>query len=118
MQDAEACVQEAIGLWLDRRPKASLKVFKRAIELDPDDVDALYGAALMSLTIGRVDQAEALFSQVLSKRPNQANAMYHLGLIASVRKDVRAAQYWYRMALRNRPGHRQAARRLAALGRA
>jgi len=52
----------------------------------PDDLATRLRSAIQLLQAGKLDQAEALYRQVLEKKPNQALALHSLGLIAYQRQ--------------------------------
>ena len=67
---------EARSLWLER----SEGLYRRAVELDPGYVDALYAlAVLLALELGRPEEAEALVQRILEAEAGNVEAMFLLG---------------------------------------
>ena len=86
------------------RPVSARRAFAEALELAPDDVDALVADA-----VGRYDKGNpaAAFSRLgpLSRRfPNAATVRFHLGLLLLWQKDVREATRQLELAREAEPG--------------
>jgi len=72
--------------------------FEKAVALDPENVEAMYGLARVDVTIGaglmtgdwpeRVAAAERMLTEVLSLAPNHARAHLTLGLVQMYTKRV------------------------------
>ena len=111
------------GVLLQRlgRPISAQRAFAEALELAPDDVDALVADA-----VGRYDKGNpsASFSRLgpLSRRfPDAATVRFHLGLLLLWQKDVDEARRQLRLAQRVEPGSiaaREATRFLEELEKA
>ena len=108
------------GIALQRlgRTVSARRAFAEAVELAPNDVDALVADA-----VGRYDKANptAAFSRLgpLSRRfPNAATVRFHLGLLLLWQRDVREATRQLELARKAEPGSRiagEAARFLDAV---
>jgi len=86
------------------RPVSARRAFAEALELAPDDVDALVADA-----VGRYDKGNpsAAFSRLgpLSRRfPKAATVRFHLGLLLLWQKDVREATRQLELARQAEPG--------------
>jgi tetratricopeptide (TPR) repeat protein len=86
------------------RPVSARRAFAEALELAPDDVDALVADA-----VGRYDKGNpsAAFSRLgpLSRRfPKAATVRFHLGLLLLWQKDVREATRQLELARKAEPG--------------
>jgi tetratricopeptide (TPR) repeat protein len=86
------------------RPVSARRAFAEALELAPDDVDALVADA-----VGRYDKGNpsAAFSRLgpLSRRfPKAATVRFHLGLLLLWQKDVRGATRQLELARQAEPG--------------
>lgn len=75
---------------------AALEEFSTLIELEPDNVDALYAAGLLGLQLERYEEAEAYLEKNLELRPNNDQARLYLGQLAMQRKRFDDAEEWYR----------------------
>jgi tetratricopeptide (TPR) repeat protein len=96
------------GVALQRlgRPVSARRAFAQALELAPNDVDALVADA-----VGRYDKSDptAAFSRLgpLSRRfPGAASVRFHLGVLLLWQKDVQEARRQLRLARRAEPGSR------------
>jgi tetratricopeptide (TPR) repeat protein len=104
----------AIFYQLQSLDKAELYL-KRALELKPDDPDALTGMAHTKYDTGDFTSAVMFYEKILAKQPNDADLRTDLGN-AYVRRqppDYDRAMAEYRRALEVNPGHEQALVRLA-----
>jgi tetratricopeptide (TPR) repeat protein len=72
---------------------------------NPQDLQALLGLAHVSLDQQNLDEAEALYTQVLSKDPKNVEAITHLGTVQLGRGHVEAALARYNEALALDPGY-------------
>jgi len=81
--------------------------------------DTSYRApAATALQVGRLDEAEALCRQALSREPSDPYALYCLGLIASARQEWERAIYYYQCCLDADPRYSDARERLLAAEKA
>jgi Flp pilus assembly protein TadD len=104
----------ALFYQLQSLDKAELYL-KRALELKPDDPDALTGMAHTKYDTGDFASAITFYEKVLSKQPDDADLRTDLGN-AYVRRqppDLERAIVEYRKALEVTPAHEQALARLA-----
>src|SRR6185436_16417585 len=69
----------------------SRSFFERALELRPDDVDALVWLGNVYLLLGLPEAAETPFAKALSLEPKSVSARYGLGRVALARRDPRRA---------------------------
>jgi len=83
--------------------------YRRAIFLDPDYVNALYGlAVLLALELGRPAEAEPLLAGVLEREPKNVEALFLLGRIAYVNGRYEDAVDAFDRILATRPSERVA----------
>lgn len=104
----------AIFYQLQSLDKAELYL-KRALELKPDDPDALTGMAHTKYDKGDFTSAIMFYEKILAKQPNDADLRTDLGN-AYVRRqppDYDRALAEYRRAIEVNPSHEQALARLA-----
>ena len=72
---------------------------------NPGDAEALLGLAHVHLDQQRLDDAESLYQQVLSKDPKNVEAITHLGNVMLARGQVDAALRQYNQALALQPDY-------------
>jgi cytochrome c-type biogenesis protein CcmH/NrfG len=83
-----SAARAAKGLVADAAEQAQLyarseAAYRRAIFLEPDYVNALYGlAVLLALELDRVEEAKPLLAAVLEREPKNLDALFLLGSIA------------------------------------
>lgn len=81
------------------KPLHSLALFKKALDLDPDSIDAIFGMALADSALGRIDQALESFDEVLTrvdKSPTKyaalkAEIFYHRSAIYKHKGEMKQA---------------------------
>ena len=71
----------------------------------PGDIEALLGLAHVHLDQQRLDEAEAVYRQVLSKEPKNVEAIDHLGTVMLARGQVDSALRQYDQALLIQPDY-------------
>ncbi len=71
----------------------------------PGDIEALLGLAHVHLDQQRLDEAEAVYQQVLSKEPKNVEAIDHLGTVMLARGQVDSALRQYDQALLIQPDY-------------
>jgi tetratricopeptide (TPR) repeat protein len=72
---------------------------------NPQDLEALLGLAHVNLDQQNLDEAEALYTKVLSADPKNVEAITHLGTVQLGRGNVEAALARYNEALALNPGY-------------
>lgn len=104
----------AIFYQLQSLDKAELYL-KRALELKPDDPDALTGMAHTKYDTGDFTSAVMFYEKILAKQPNDADLRTDLGNAYARRQppDYDRAMAEYRKALDVNPAHEQALIRLS-----
>jgi serine/threonine protein kinase/tetratricopeptide (TPR) repeat protein len=68
-----------IAMDFENDPGAAVKHFERALQLDPADSAILGNAAWMMTTLGRPDEAFALYDAVLRRDPLDTSTLFNLG---------------------------------------
>jgi Tfp pilus assembly protein PilF len=83
----------------ERRYQLAASWFERALAADPEElaVRPLYGVALYEL--GRLDEAQIMFTSILERRADFAPAHLWLGRIAAELDDTEAARHHLTMAI-------------------
>ncbi len=100
---------------LKQRRDGAIAAFERALQLEPDMLDARTQLGRALLAAGRAPEAVAAFEKVVHKRPDVAEARYNLALALqrSGRHDDAAQEI--EAALKLRPDFRAASELLAAI---
>jgi tetratricopeptide (TPR) repeat protein len=91
----------------------ALAHYRRALELDPDRVDALYNLANAYKSQGRLDEAISLYSRVLQIKPEDIEARNNLGIVLLSRGNLPEAIEHFRKAVQVRPSNLQSRYNLA-----
>ncbi len=73
----------------------ALANFKTVIEQQPANSDAMFAAALISIQLDRMEEAEQLLEQNLKLRPGNDQVHLYLGQVAVEREDFEKAESWY-----------------------
>jgi len=81
----------------------ALDRYQRAVELAPDNLQALYGLGLAQTKLGRLEEARATFEKILAQRPNVVKAHLSLGLLDYREGNFAQAEKRWRMALKTDP---------------
>lgn len=74
----------------------ALTQFNKVVEQQPTHSDALFAAALLSIQLERLDDAEKLLEQNLKLNPRNDQVRLYLGQVAAERKEFAKAETWYR----------------------
>jgi len=77
------------------QPAAARDEFAHALSLQPDNADARYGLAVLSLTLDDLDRAEKALMRLYEDNERADDAAYYLGSIYEQREDYAEAQRWY-----------------------
>jgi tetratricopeptide (TPR) repeat protein len=106
-QDAEAHRNLGAALYDQGRWAEALASVNKALELQPDNIDALLDAANCMKALGRAREAISLYYRVLRLMPQHAEAQNHLGnAFLELGQDADAAGC-YRLALQIKPNDAQ-----------
>jgi tetratricopeptide (TPR) repeat protein len=96
------------------RFESAIHEFKRALELDPHDVDAMFGTALALRKRGDLDQAQQTLEEISKRDPGYAGLAEQSGLLFEARGEYAKAVGAYRAALEKDPGDNAMLLRLGA----
>jgi tetratricopeptide (TPR) repeat protein len=120
---ARATALLALTYYKENRFAVAAPLFRRALELDPEEVAArpFLGWSLYSL--GELDEAETMFRSLVERKPEYTPAHYGLGLVALDRDEIESAKRHFERALagaraRRRADPERARRPLPAIPRA
>ena len=97
-----ACDLEAVS------PEEAERAYRRAIELDPEYIDALINLGHLAHAAGRTEEAELLFRRTIEVDPDHPVGWYNLGVALEDRGRRKEAVAAYLEAVRLSPGHASA----------
>ena len=80
VHEADVYVGQAIVDFDDRRYESALDNLKRALEIEPDHVEALYYTGVVHMAQRQPDQAVVFLERARAKAPTDASVVYQLGL--------------------------------------
>ncbi len=101
---------EELGiLYATRQNPLAAEYLGTAVQLDPNNTNALYALAMYHQDLGNLEAAESLYRQLLDLNPNSADAWHNLGWIALTQDgDYPRAVELFDRALAADPTHREA----------
>ncbi len=85
---------------------AAVDAYNRGLHLDPSSPDGQSGLAQVYDVMGRTDEAEKLFQQVVAANPSRRNDLVSLGELYMKSRDYNSATEWLDKAERIRPDAR------------
>ena len=77
--------------------------YKRALELEPANADAVWGASLLAATLGRFDEAISAVRRAIELDPLRTAAHYYLGLHSYYAGQLKEAEQAYQKVLELNP---------------
>ena len=83
--------------------EGAIASYRRALEISPGYLPALYNLGLILHELSRLDEAERCFRHVIELDPLDAEALFHLGALLHKRSEPQEAAQMYRRALRRTP---------------
>ena len=78
--EADVYVAQAIIDFDEKRYPDALENLKKALELEPDHIEALYYTGVIAMTQGRTPEAIAPLERARAKAPNDPSVAFQLGL--------------------------------------
>ncbi len=84
----------AFSLYSARRPELALSAWDKAVELAPNSADLLCGKGRTLQTLGRTEDAKALYRRALSKDPGGFEPAFNLALLDIEAGDWKGADRW------------------------
>jgi tetratricopeptide (TPR) repeat protein len=88
--------------------EAALENLDRALSLQPDFTPAAFQKALCLRGLSRLDEAEALYRNILSVEPSHTGALLNLANLSVARGSLKAAECLYQQLLAVRPNDPEA----------
>ncbi|MBI4607937.1 MAG: tetratricopeptide repeat protein [Candidatus Rokubacteria bacterium] len=79
--EAEVFVAQAILAYEEKRYEDALAALGQALELDPNNVDALYYTGLVRVALGRFDQAVEALERARTRDPKDQTVLFQLGVV-------------------------------------
>lgn len=95
--------------------KKAITYYKKAIEILPDNTEALYNAGVSYYNMGDRDNALKMYEQALKVTPEYTNAANNTGVIYFERKDYENAKKYFLEALKYDPNNSDALGNLGAI---
>ncbi|HEX4180117.1 MAG TPA: tetratricopeptide repeat protein [Caulobacteraceae bacterium] len=105
MTDSHALLGEALEHHQAGRHDQAATLYRRALEIDPDEPTALYLFGLLNFEAGQTLAALDLLSKVVKLRPDHAQAGFTLANLRHWRGDYAQAVAGYRAVLELQPDH-------------
>jgi len=96
-------------------PVAAETAFRKSLDLDPNNTDALVKLGQILVSKGSVDEAMARYQQAAQQNPKQAGFYILMGQLCESKQDLAKAKQMYQKALEIRPNSALAANNLAYL---
>jgi tetratricopeptide (TPR) repeat protein len=92
---------------------AAAEAYERALDLDPDHVDALNNLGMLSYRMGNLQQAATLFQRAVETHPDHTVSHFNLGSVLEERGELQQARRHLRLAVRLDPNYADAHYNLA-----
>ncbi len=105
MTDTHTLLGEALEHHQAGRHDQAAALYRRALEIDPDEPTALYLYALFNFEAGQTQAALTLLTKVVELRPDHAQARFTLANLLHWRGDYAAAAAGYKTVLALQPEH-------------
>ncbi len=68
--------------FLNQKYNEALQYFMKAIEIDPDNIEALYSVGILYEGINEFDKAMGYFKKVVGLSPGHSDALVHINKIS------------------------------------
>jgi tetratricopeptide (TPR) repeat protein len=99
----------------EKRPESAARAYEKALEIDPDSVEALTGLTSIDLQLHRADAALDRLDRQLARRPDSIALRLLAARAAAVAGRAALAQSHYRRAIESDPSRLEAYSELGAL---
>lgn len=83
----------------------ALAYFQRALDMNPDDLEAIFHRGLCSAQLHHLDQAKKDFVHVINEQPDHADAHFNLGIAYIFEEDLQKAKQYLDKAIDIQPDH-------------
>ncbi|RPH91939.1 MAG: hypothetical protein EHM72_18160, partial [Calditrichaeota bacterium] len=84
-----------------QEPEVSIRLAKKALRLDPDNLDARYILALSYEATKQYDQALSIYQQIVKMRPHDIESLYYLTSLQVIAGKPKDAMKNYKKMLRS-----------------
>ncbi|MDQ7798454.1 MAG: tetratricopeptide repeat protein [Candidatus Edwardsbacteria bacterium] len=91
-----------------RQADSAIVHYQKAMEIRPDNIDAVNNLGVLYFMMGKYAQAEGEYKKAAALSPRSPVVYYNIGLCYQQRGLVRDASHWYRLALEKDPFFRPA----------
>jgi tetratricopeptide (TPR) repeat protein len=83
VDDRSSRIELALGASYDqlKRPKDAIAAYRRALDIDPDNLDTDRGLANALLADGQLDEAQKILTTIVTAEPQDAQSQIHLSEI-------------------------------------
>ncbi|MEO6981709.1 MAG: tetratricopeptide repeat protein [Edaphobacter sp.] len=83
VDDRSSRIELALGASYDqlKQPKDAIAAYRRALDIDPDNLDTDRGLANALLTDGQLDEAQKILTTIVTAEPQDAQSQIHLSEI-------------------------------------
>ena len=83
VDDRSSRIELALGASYDqlKQPKDAIAAYRRALDIDPDNLDTERGLANALLTDGQLDEAQKILTTIVTAEPQDAQSQIHLSEI-------------------------------------
>jgi len=83
VDDRSSRIELALGASYDqlKKPKDAIAAYRRALDIDPDNLDTERGLANALLTDGQLDEAQKILTTIVTAEPQDAQSQIHLSEI-------------------------------------
>lgn len=88
--------------------ETAISWYRRALDIEPDNLPALYNLGMALHEVGNYDEAEICFQRLLVIDPDDAEALFHLGALLFRRMRFNEAEELLQRAIRSRPDFAEA----------
>ncbi len=79
--EADVFVTQAVVAYEEKRYDEALAALRQALELNPNNVDALYYTGLVRVALGRLDEATEALEQARTRDPKDEAILFQLGVV-------------------------------------
>jgi tetratricopeptide (TPR) repeat protein len=113
--NAKRYFKEANKLFDEKKWEDSIKIFNKAIKLDPNFSSAIFNRGLAFFILNQNVKAKKDINAVITLQPTKSDAPYIMGIISENEGSIEEAKKMFSLALERNPEHIQAKNRLLQL---
>ena len=94
--------------YIKNNPDAAIEWYKKALEIDENDSQALKGLARVLHRLGNLDEAHSVYMKLHGQDPENVKVIICLCKMATKKRDLFGAKKWAEMALEKEPENHMA----------